>query len=86
MYSTGRPTEDADSRTIFVNNVMTKTLRLDIDFLVRGYHSLFLLQCCYPTQVHFAATKDNLSRHFNKFGDVLKVGIVTDATTGQPKG
>ncbi|GFZ00448.1 RNA binding (RRM/RBD/RNP motifs) family protein [Actinidia rufa] len=86
LYSTGRPTEDADSRTIFVNNVMTKTLRLDADFLVRGYHSLFLLQCCYPTQVHFAATKDSLSRHFNKFGDVLKVGIVTDAATGQPKG
>uniref|UniRef100_A0A5B6YTT9 RRM domain-containing protein n=1 Tax=Davidia involucrata TaxID=16924 RepID=A0A5B6YTT9_DAVIN len=56
LYSTGRPTEDADSRTIFVNNV------------------------------HFAATKDSLSRHFNKFGEVLKVVIVTDAATGQPKG
>jgi hypothetical protein len=56
LYSTGRPTEDPDSRTIFVNNV------------------------------HFAATKDSLSRHFNKFGDVLKVIIVTDAATGQPKG
>ncbi|XP_059651834.1 nucleolin 1 [Cornus florida] len=55
-YSAGRPTEDADSRTIFVNNV------------------------------HFAATKDSLSRHFNKFGEVLKVVIVTDAATGQPKG
>ncbi|CAK9154884.1 unnamed protein product [Ilex paraguariensis] len=55
-YSTGRPTEDADSRTIFVNNV------------------------------HFAATKDSLSRHFNKFGEVLKVVIITDAATGQPKG
>ncbi|KAK9282796.1 hypothetical protein L1049_011017 [Liquidambar formosana] len=55
-YSTGRPSEDADSRTIFVNNV------------------------------HFAATKDSLSRHFNKFGEVLKVVIVTDAATGQPKG
>ncbi|KAI3676671.1 hypothetical protein L1987_86283 [Smallanthus sonchifolius] len=51
-----RPTEEADSRTIFVNNV------------------------------HFAATKDSLSRHFNKFGDVLKVFIVTDIATGQPKG
>lgn len=56
LYSTGRPTEDADSRTIFVNNV------------------------------HFASTKDSLSRHFNKFGEVLKVIIVTDAATGQPKG
>ena len=37
-------------------------------------------------QVHFAATKDSLSRHFNKFGGVLKVIIVTDAATGQPKG
>lgn len=52
----GRPTEDVDSRTIFVSNV------------------------------HFAATKDALSRHFNKFGEVLKVIIVTDAATGQPKG
>lgn len=56
LYSTGRPTEDADSRTIFVNNV------------------------------HFASTKDSLSRHFNKFGEVLKVIIVTDAATRQPKG
>ncbi|KAF9597352.1 hypothetical protein IFM89_017255 [Coptis chinensis] len=55
-YSFGRPTEDADSRTVFVNNV------------------------------HFAATKDTLSRHFNKFGEVLKVVIVTDAATGQPTG
>lgn len=56
LYSTGPPTEDADSRTIFINNV------------------------------HFAATKDSLSRHFNKFGEVLKVVILTDAATGQPKG
>lgn len=56
LYPIGRPREDADSRTIFVNNV------------------------------HFAATKDSLSRHFNKFGEVLKVIILTDAATGQPKG
>ncbi|KAM1251416.1 hypothetical protein ACFX13_040370 [Malus domestica] len=56
LYVSGRPLEDADSRTIFVNNV------------------------------HFAATKDSLSRHFNKFGEVLKVVIVTDSATGQPKG
>ncbi|XP_062115325.1 uncharacterized protein LOC133829613 [Humulus lupulus] len=55
-YSAGRPLEDADSRTLFVNNV------------------------------HFGATKDSLSRHFNKFGEVLKVVIVTDAATGQPTG
>ncbi|XP_021735892.1 nucleolin 1-like [Chenopodium quinoa] len=55
-YSTGLPLEDADSRTIYVNNV------------------------------HFAATKDTLSRHFNKFGEVLKVIILTDAATGHPKG
>ncbi|XP_076915080.1 uncharacterized protein LOC143574312 [Bidens hawaiensis] len=61
LLSTGvstinQPTEDADSRTIFVSNV------------------------------HFAATKEGISRHFNKFGDVLKVIIVTEAATGQPKG
>jgi hypothetical protein len=37
-------------------------------------------------KVHFAATKDSLSRHFNKFGAVLKVVIVTNAATGQPTG
>ncbi|XP_027340244.1 uncharacterized protein LOC113853804 isoform X2 [Abrus precatorius] len=40
----------------------------------------------FVSNVHFAATKDGLSRHFNKFGEVLKVIIVTDAATGQPKG
>ncbi|XP_051140681.1 uncharacterized protein LOC127258021 [Andrographis paniculata] len=56
LYSTGQPTEDAETRTIFVSNV------------------------------HFAATKDSLLRHFNKFGEVLKVIIMTDPSTGQPKG
>ncbi|ONK81824.1 uncharacterized protein A4U43_C01F33240 [Asparagus officinalis] len=55
-YTTSRPSDDVDSRTVFVGNV------------------------------HFAATKDSLSRHFNKFGEVLKVIIVSDAATGQPKG
>ncbi|XP_066159449.1 uncharacterized protein [Oryza sativa Japonica Group] len=55
-YSTAHPTEDADSRTLYVSNV------------------------------HFGATKDALSRHFNKFGAVLKVVIVTNAATGQPTG
>ncbi|KAJ8899178.1 hypothetical protein K2173_012354 [Erythroxylum novogranatense] len=40
----------------------------------------------FVSNVNFAATKDGLSRHFNKFGEVLKVVIVTDAATGQPKG
>lgn len=40
----------------------------------------------FVSNVHFGATKDSLSRHFNKFGDVLKVVIVTEAATGQPKG
>ncbi|XP_063947973.1 polyadenylate-binding protein 2 isoform X6 [Daucus carota subsp. sativus] len=44
-------------------------------------HGLYIV-----SNVHFAATKDSLLQHFNKFGDVLKVIIVTDATTGQPKG
>ncbi|XP_006652402.1 uncharacterized protein LOC102719483 [Oryza brachyantha] len=39
----------------------------------------------FVTNVHFAATKDALFRHFNKFGAVLKTIIVTDAT-GQPTG
>ncbi|XP_039854589.1 nucleolin-like isoform X4 [Panicum virgatum] len=55
-YSTAHPTEDADSRTLYISNV------------------------------HFAAKKDSLSRHFNKFGAVLKVVIVTNAATGQPTG
>ncbi|XP_073098735.1 uncharacterized protein [Elaeis guineensis] len=55
-YAAGLPSDDVDSRTLFVSNV------------------------------HFAATKDTLSRHFNKFGAVLKVIIVTDGATGQPTG
>ncbi|CAH9122855.1 unnamed protein product [Cuscuta epithymum] len=40
----------------------------------------------FVNNVHFAATKDSLSRHFNKFGEVLKVEILTDAGTGLAKG
>ncbi|XP_022733217.1 uncharacterized protein LOC111287174 isoform X2 [Durio zibethinus] len=40
----------------------------------------------FVSNVHFAATKDSLSRHFNKFGEVLKVVIVIDAATRRPKG
>nr|XP_023881866.1 protein gar2 [Quercus suber]POE73790.1 polyadenylate-binding protein 2 [Quercus suber] len=40
----------------------------------------------FISNVHFGASKDSLSRHFNKFGEVLKVVILTDAATGQPKG
>ncbi|CAM8897644.1 unnamed protein product [Rhodiola kirilowii] len=40
----------------------------------------------FVSNVHFAATKDSLSRHFSKFGQVLCVTILTDAATGQPKG
>lgn len=50
------------------------------------FGSLFEWLLFILLQVHFAATKDSLSRHFNKFGEVLKVVIVTDAATGQPKG
>uniref|UniRef100_A0A0D9ZM11 RRM domain-containing protein n=1 Tax=Oryza glumipatula TaxID=40148 RepID=A0A0D9ZM11_9ORYZ len=39
----------------------------------------------FLSNVHFAATKDALSRHFNKFGAVLKTLIVTDIA-GQPTG
>jgi RNA recognition motif-containing protein len=47
---------------------------------------IFLFICKFCLKVHFAATKDSLSRHFNKFGAVLKVVIVTNAATGQPTG
>ncbi|EYU27073.1 hypothetical protein MIMGU_mgv1a002184mg [Erythranthe guttata] len=40
----------------------------------------------FVSNVHFAATKDSLARHFNKSGEVLKVIISTDPTTGQPMG
>lgn len=40
----------------------------------------------FVSNVHTAATKDSLSQHFNKFGEVLKVIINTDAATGQPIG
>ncbi|XP_076929240.1 uncharacterized protein LOC143593513 [Bidens hawaiensis] len=40
----------------------------------------------FVSNVHFAATKDSLTRHFNKFGDVLKVLILTEPATGQPIG
>ncbi|BAT06147.1 Os08g0504600 [Oryza sativa Japonica Group] len=47
---------------------------------------IFLYLCQFYLKVHFGATKDALSRHFNKFGAVLKVVIVTNAATGQPTG
>ncbi|KAK6143145.1 hypothetical protein DH2020_023493 [Rehmannia glutinosa] len=40
----------------------------------------------FVSNVHFAATKDSLSRHFNKFGEVQKIIILTDPASGQPKG
>ncbi|KAF3773524.1 Polyadenylate-binding protein 2-A [Nymphaea thermarum] len=40
----------------------------------------------FVSNVHFGATKDLLSTHFNKFGEVQKVIIVMDAATGQPTG
>ncbi|KAG2571136.1 hypothetical protein PVAP13_7KG080400 [Panicum virgatum] len=40
----------------------------------------------FVRNVHFAATKEALSMHFMKCGTVLKVNILTDAITGQPKG
>ncbi|CAH8260233.1 unnamed protein product [Arabidopsis lyrata] len=40
----------------------------------------------FVANVHFGATKDSLSRHFNKCGEVLKATIVTDPATGQPSG
>ncbi|KAF8703423.1 hypothetical protein HU200_032228 [Digitaria exilis] len=40
----------------------------------------------FVNNVHFGASKDALTRHFNKFGAVLKTLMVTDGITGQPTG
>ncbi|CAD6263395.1 unnamed protein product [Miscanthus lutarioriparius] len=40
----------------------------------------------FVSNVHFGASKDALSRHFNMFGAVLKTHIVTDGVTGQSTG
>ncbi|GLJ23624.1 hypothetical protein SUGI_0447400 [Cryptomeria japonica] len=40
----------------------------------------------FVSNVHFAATKESLSKHFGRYGEVVKVIIQTDATTSQPKG
>lgn len=86
MYAAGRPLEDAESRTIFVNNVIAPLLVQGLTYCLGSVHCQFRLYFVMNAQVHFAATKDSLSRHFNKFGEVLKVVILTDAATGQPKG
>jgi len=40
----------------------------------------------FVNNVHFGASKDALTRHFNKFGAVLKTLMVTYGITGQPTG
>lgn len=40
----------------------------------------------FVSNVHFAATKEAITKHFSRCGEVLKVIILTDAATGQPKG
>lgn len=40
----------------------------------------------FVNNVHFAATKAALFSHFNQFGEVYKVIVLTDVTNGQPKG
>ncbi|KAK4755987.1 hypothetical protein SAY87_009744 [Trapa incisa] len=40
----------------------------------------------HVNNVHLAATKNSLSQHFSKFGEVLEVIINTDAASGQPIG
>jgi RNA recognition motif-containing protein len=82
-YSTAHPTEDADSRTLYVSNVGIFVL---LSLLLFHAIRLSYLPLSNYLKVHFAATKDSLSRHFNKFGAVLKVVIVTNAATGQPTG
>uniref|UniRef100_A0A6V7QX72 RRM domain-containing protein n=1 Tax=Ananas comosus var. bracteatus TaxID=296719 RepID=A0A6V7QX72_ANACO len=65
-----------------------KTLPAPVSGLYTAGHPLDDVnsRTLFVSNVHFAATKDALSRHFNKFGAVLKVIIVTDAATGQPTG
>ena len=82
-YSTAHPTEDADSRTLYVSNVGICISHYPSYFMLLDLLIYLLLNYL---KVHFAATKDSLSRHFNKFGAVLKVVIVTNAATGQPTG
>ena len=85
LYAAGCPLEDADSRTIFVSNVRAHLLILLVFGVCAGF-SIFSVKYVFVyIQVHFAATKDNLTRLFYKFGDVLKVVLLTDAATGQPK-
>ena len=40
----------------------------------------------FVSNVHFAATKEAITKHFSRCGEVLKVIILTDAVTGQSKG
>ena len=40
----------------------------------------------FVSNVHFAATKEAITKHFSRCGEVLKAIILTDAATGQPKG
>lgn len=80
--------EDASSRTILVANVIIITVLFTPELELSKKLSIGILICMWLVikQVHFGATKDSLSRHFNKFGEVLKAVIVTDPATGQPSG
>ncbi|CAL9050581.1 unnamed protein product [Musa banksii] len=40
----------------------------------------------FVTNVHFAASREALLSHFMKCGSIAKVTMLTDTTTGQPKG
>ncbi|URD96085.1 zinc finger CCCH-type containing 14 [Musa troglodytarum] len=40
----------------------------------------------FVTNVHFAASREALLSHFMKCGSIVKVTMLTDTTTGQPKG
>lgn len=40
----------------------------------------------FVSNVHFAATKEAITKHFSRCGEVVKVIMLTDAATGQPKG
>nr|ADE75814.1 unknown [Picea sitchensis] len=40
----------------------------------------------FVSNVHFAATKEAITKHFSRCGEVVKVIMLTDVATGQPKG
>ncbi|KAL0886497.1 hypothetical protein Bca101_010480 [Brassica carinata] len=86
-------------QTVFENTLMTHRVALPPDamgkityiapagqYSIKEHMPYFRMEEAEELEVHFGATKDSLSRHFNKCSEVLKAVIVTDPATGQPSG